>query len=197
MSIATYFMHLLFASIPSLIDYDLILFILPVLTLLILFFSFKIIFIRPPKFNSSFYSSSDYRKRFALDTRIGIKYTNENKNNKLYLRLSPRFRLNDHLSVIYVYVQENEKNQFGYISNEKESIFFSRRNQLTFTNKLLIDYAINTKIFTNIIIRHYWSRFENKDFYILNTDGTLSQSNSSNFDSNINFNSDHNNYNNQ
>ena len=50
MSIATYFMHLLFASIPSLIGYDLILFILPVLTLLILFFSFKIIFIRPPKF---------------------------------------------------------------------------------------------------------------------------------------------------
>ena len=84
---------------------------------------------------------------------------------------------------------EGEKNQFGYINDEKESIFFSRRNQLTFTNKLLIDYAINTKIFTNIIIRHYWSRFENKDFYILNTDGTLSQSNSSNFDSDINFNS--------
>ena len=50
MSIATYFMHLLFAGIPSLIGSDLILFILPVLTLLILFFSFKIIFIRPPKF---------------------------------------------------------------------------------------------------------------------------------------------------
>ena len=64
--------------------------------------------------------------------------------------------------------------------------YFLRRNQITFTNKLLIDYAINKKIFTNIIIRHYWSRFENKDFYTLNTDGTLNQENSSHFDSDIN-----------
>ena len=147
------------------------------------------VFIRPPKINSSLYTSSDYRKRFALDTRIGLKYTEQNKNNKLYLRVSPRFRLNDNLSFIYIYVQENEKNQFGYISEENESTFFSKRDQLTFTNKLIIDYAINKKIFTNIILRHYWSRFENKDFYILNQDGSLAQTNSIIADSDINFNS--------
>ena len=147
------------------------------------------VFIRPPKLNSSLYTSSDYRKRFALDTRIGIKYTEKNQNNKLYLRLSPRFRLNDHLSFIYIYVQENEQNQFGYISEENETTFFSKRNQSTFTNKLIIDYAINKKIFTNIILRHYWSRFENKDFYTLNQDGTLSPTNSIITDSDINFNS--------
>ncbi len=147
------------------------------------------VFIRPPKLNSSFYSSSDYRKRFALDTRVGIKYTEENNNNKLYLRISPRFRFNDHLSVIYIYVQENEKNQFGYIDEGDENIFFSKRDQLTFTNKLMIDYAINKKIFANIILRHYWSRFENKKFYILEEDGTLSQTNTNIIDSDINFNS--------
>lgn len=147
------------------------------------------VFIRPPKINSSLYTSSDYRKRFALDTRIGLKYTEQNKNNKLYLRISPRFRLNDHLSFIYIYVQENEQNQFGYISEGNESTFFSKRDQLTFTNKLIIDYAINKKIFTNIILRHYWSRFENKDFYILNQDGSLAQTNSIIADSDINFNS--------
>jgi len=147
------------------------------------------VFIRPPKINSSLYTSSDYRKRFALDTRIGLKYTEQNKNNKLYLRVSPRFRLNDNLSFIYIYVQENEQNQFGYISEENESTFFSKRDQLTFTNKLIIDYAINKKIFTNIILRHYWSRFENKDFYILNQDGSLAQTNSIIADSDINFNS--------
>ncbi len=147
------------------------------------------VFIRPPKINSSLYTSSDYRKRFALDTRIGLKYTEQNKNNKLYLRVSPRFRLNDHLSFIYIYVQENEQNQFGYISEENENTFFSKRNQLTFTNKLIIDYAINKKIFANIILRHYWSRFENKDFYLLNQDGSLTQTNSIITDSDINFNS--------
>ena len=147
------------------------------------------VFIRPPKINSSLYTSSDYRKRFALDTRIGIKYTEENKNNKLYLRISPRFRLNDHLSFIYIYVQENEKNQFGYISEENQNTFFSKRDQLTFTNKLIIDYAINKKIFTNIILRHYWARVENKDFYTLNQDGTLASTNKIIADSDINFNS--------
>ena len=147
------------------------------------------IFIRPPKFNSSIYTSSDYRKRFALDTRVGIKYTKQNNNNKLYLRISPRFRLNDHLSFIYIYVQENEKNQYGYIDEEDDLIFFSKRNQLTFTNKLLIDYAINKKMFTNVILRHYWSRFENDNFYTLNNDGTLSNTNEIITDSNINFNS--------
>ena len=48
MSFATYFMHLLFGIIPSLINSDLILYILPALTALILFFSFKIMFFKSP-----------------------------------------------------------------------------------------------------------------------------------------------------
>ena len=147
------------------------------------------VFIRPPKLNASIYTSSDYRKKFALDTRIGIKYTEQNENNKLYLRLSPRLRMNDHLSFIYIYVRENEQNQFGYISTENNEIIFSKRNQLTFTNKLIIDYTLNKKIFTNITLRHYWSRFKNKDFYTLNHDGTLNKTNLTIDDSDINFNS--------
>ena len=147
------------------------------------------LFIKPPRLNTSIYTSSDYRKKFALDTRIGLKYTEQNENNKLYLRLSPRVRINDHLSFIYIYVRENEKNQFGYISEENDEIIFSKRNQLTFTNKLIIDYTINKKMFINVILRHYWSRFENTDFYVLNTNGTLSNTNSNITDSDINFNS--------
>jgi len=147
------------------------------------------VFLRPARLNSSIYTSSDYRKKFALDTRIGLKYTEQNKNNKLYLRLSPRVRINNQLSFIYIYVRENEKNQFGYIGEENNEILFSKRNQLTFTNKLIADYAINEKMFINIILRHYWSKFENKDFYILNNNGTLSETNSIIDNSNINFNS--------
>ena len=147
------------------------------------------VFLRPARLNSSIYTSSDYRKKFALDTRLGVKFTKENKNNKLYLRISPRVRLNDHFSFIYVYVREDEKNQFGYISNENNEIIFSKRNQLTYTNKLIFDYTLNTKMYINVILRHYWSRFENKDFYTLNNDGNLNETNSIIEDSDINFNS--------
>ena len=49
MSLATYYMHLIFGKIPSLIGSDLILYILPALTVSILFFSLKIMFFKTPK----------------------------------------------------------------------------------------------------------------------------------------------------
>ena len=49
MSFATYYMHLIFARIPSLISSELILYILPALTISILFFSLKIMFFKTPK----------------------------------------------------------------------------------------------------------------------------------------------------
>ena len=49
MSFSTYYMHLIFGRIPSLMSSDFILYILPALTIAILFFSFKIMFFRAPK----------------------------------------------------------------------------------------------------------------------------------------------------
>ena len=49
MSFETYYMHLIFGRIPSLISSDLILYILPALTISILFFSLKIMFFKTPK----------------------------------------------------------------------------------------------------------------------------------------------------
>ena len=49
MSFTTYYMHLIFGGIPSLLSSDLILYILPALTIAILFFSLKIMFFKTPK----------------------------------------------------------------------------------------------------------------------------------------------------
>ena len=49
MSIATYYMHLLFANISLLAASDIILYVIPILVCLILFFSLKIMFIKTPK----------------------------------------------------------------------------------------------------------------------------------------------------
>ena len=49
MSFATYYMHLIFGSIPSLMSSDLIIYILPALAVSILFFSLKIMFFKTPK----------------------------------------------------------------------------------------------------------------------------------------------------
>ena len=49
MSLATYYMHLIFARIPSLMSSDLILYIVPALSLSILFTSLKIMFFKSPE----------------------------------------------------------------------------------------------------------------------------------------------------
>ena len=49
MSFATYYMHLIFGKVPSLMSSDLILYILPALTISILFFSLKVMFFKTPK----------------------------------------------------------------------------------------------------------------------------------------------------
>ena len=49
MSITTFFMHLIFAQLPSLISSESILFFLPILSALILIFSLKIMFFKGPK----------------------------------------------------------------------------------------------------------------------------------------------------
>ena len=49
MSFATYYMHLIFGRIPSLVSSELILYILPALSIGILFFSIKIMFFKTPK----------------------------------------------------------------------------------------------------------------------------------------------------
>ena len=49
MSFATYYMHLIFGRLPNLMGSDLILYILPALTISILFFSLKVMFFNTPK----------------------------------------------------------------------------------------------------------------------------------------------------
>ena len=48
MSFATYYMHLVFSSMPSFLSSDLILYIVPALTVSILFLSLKIMFYKAP-----------------------------------------------------------------------------------------------------------------------------------------------------
>ena len=48
MSFTTYYMHLVFGGTPSVISSDLILYVLPAITISILFYSLKIMFFKAP-----------------------------------------------------------------------------------------------------------------------------------------------------
>ena len=156
------------------------------------------LFIRPPSFKISYYTSSNFNKPVSLNTSISYKQRlNENykiwenyNNNLLYTRINPRFRINDHAFIQYILAIEAEKNEFGWIDELENNIpLFSRRDRKMFTNKFILEYTFNPKIYLKMITRHYWSTIDNKEFYNISTNGQLSHFEDQNLsDLNINFN---------
>jgi len=158
-------------------------------------------FIRPPAAKMVFGTSSDYRKPFALNMMGSVKYrfTNgyaiweEYSNPSTYIRFNPRIRINNHTFLEYVLAIEQEKNQFGWIPEDDIlGTVFSRRNQNTLTNKLILNHTFTKKAYLKFILRHYWSTINNKSFYSIDEDGYLlanSDYTDQHDEHNINFNS--------
>ena len=155
------------------------------------------VFVRPPSAKISYFTSSNFNKPISLNTSISYKYRisegyniwDRYNNDLLYIRINPRFRINDHAFLQYILAIEYEKNEFGWIDQLEDEPLFSRRHRKMFTNKLILDYTFSPKIYMKLITRHYWSTINNKSFYEINTKGELSTLKASNLsDLNINFN---------
>ncbi|MDC0189327.1 carbohydrate binding family 9 domain-containing protein [Flavobacteriales bacterium] len=155
------------------------------------------VFVRPPSAKISYFTSSNFNKPISLNTSISYKYRisegyniwDRYNNDLLYMRINPRFRINDHAFLQYILAIEYEKNEFGWIDQLEDEPLFSRRHRKMFTNKLILDYTFSPKIYMKLITRHYWSTISNKSFYKINTKGELSTLNTLNLsDLNINFN---------
>ena len=155
------------------------------------------VFVRPPSAKISYFTSSNFNKPISLNTSISYKYRisegyniwDRYNNDLIYIRINPRFRINDHAFLQYILAIEYEKNEFGWIDQLEDEPLFSRRHRKMFTNKLILDYTFSPKIYMKLITRHYWSTINNKSFYEINTKGELSTLKASNLsDLNINFN---------
>ena len=155
------------------------------------------IFTRPPAAKISYFTSSNFNKPISLNTSISFKnrFTNgykiweEYRNPLLYTRFNPRFRINNHTFLEYILAVETEKNEFGWIAEQNNEPLFSRRNRKMFTNKIMLEYTFNPKVYIKLIARHYWSTIQNESFYTLNEQGDLNENfaeQSSNLDINFN-----------
>jgi len=132
--------------------------------------------------------STDYRKKFAIDIQsvAAIKYVSTNRY--LELNISPRYRFNDKLQVIYSLNYTREFNKKGWVENlDNSSIIFGNRDVKTVINSISGKLSFSTKSSLALTFRHYWSPIHYNKFYKLNQYGTL---NSSNYNQNndINYN---------
>jgi hypothetical protein len=91
------------------------------------------------------------------------------------LFISPRYRFNDHFSLIYSFSYNVQKNNIGYVDQDTSlnEIYIGRRDRTTYSNSLTSKYTINDVMNINLSIRHYLSYAEYNRYYKLLDDGSL------------------------
>ena len=130
--------------------------------------------IYPESISTFFYFSSNYLRKFALDFNPSITFLNEKDRINYGIFISPRYRFNDHLAIIYGFRFNRQNRNIGWVDfDANNNTIFARRDRITYTNTLEGKYSINNNMNFNLTIRHYWSYAINHDYLTLQNDGSL------------------------
>ena len=118
---------------------------------------------------------SDLRKKFNYT--IGGFYASQigNSMSVLELQINPSLRISDKWTLGYAYNYTQRNNEKGYVNTvENENIFGNRLVQ-TFENSMQSTYYLNTDMFVDFSLRHFWTpvAYDNT-FYTLVSSGKLS-----------------------
>ncbi|MCX7862963.1 MAG: carbohydrate binding family 9 domain-containing protein [Bacteroidales bacterium] len=132
-------------------------------------------FISGKKQKANFGISTDYRKKMAIDLSSSVQFNKTYNNFEYYLEISPLARLSDHFSFRYKTEYEYAPQQIGFaaIDYQQQKPLFGKRNVATLTNSFTGNYYFKNDLFLSIRFRHYISQGKYNDLYILNHDGTL------------------------
>ncbi len=131
--------------------------------------------------------SSDYSKRFALDVNVGRWQAGLYNLSSYWYRVGPRFRVNDKIMLVYNFNSSINAKDIGYVDTENADIYFGDRRIETYTNTLSGGYIFNKSSSISLRFRHYWSKAKYENFYLLEEDGYLTDSDYVG-DANTNFN---------
>jgi hypothetical protein len=143
----------------------------------------------PENIYTSFYLSTNYNRKFALDFTPYTKIFNEEKRLLYGITISPRYRFSDRFLVTYSLDMFRQNSDKGFADFDKnDNVVLSNRDRRTINNQLNSKYAISPKMTVTLSARYYWSISENRNYLSLKDDGTLIVDNTYSGNSNINYN---------
>mgnify|MGYP003715756315 CR=1 FL=1 len=134
--------------------------------------------------------STDYRKKLAIDIGGGVRLNPLYEGYEYNWRISPRYRVNDNISLKYVLSIRNSYNDIGFVTNDTTNFdplglfidppiinyIFSKRNTYMITNVLSANYIVNNKMDLSVKLRYHMDQVKNLEFKSLGDDGYLSNS---------------------
>jgi hypothetical protein len=135
----------------------------------------------PENFTIGGFISSDYRKPFAYDVRMNYQLFNEAGRKTWATTFSPRWRINDQISIIFTNTIENYHKDQGYVGILEDlpsgNIYslIGTRNRTVVENTISAKYSINSKINFNMRVRHYWHNVNYVSAGFITTGGYLEE----------------------
>lgn len=134
-------------------------------------------FIYAPNFRVSTWISTDFRKKFAFDLRLGIRNFINDEQYNYKIGFTPRYRVTNNFILIWEAELYTSKNNKGYIDDNGVDIYFGQRAITNLENSLQASYNFDPYKAIDLRFRNYWGTADYSDqlFFLLNQNGTLSQ----------------------
>jgi len=137
------------------------------------------VFGRELRFNESWFASyfisTDYSKRLALDVRAWIKDFLNTSQYGTNLFVSPRFRVSDRLDLIVETSVQNLQDDYGWVSVQDDvydgNIMIGIRDRLIVENNIRSQLVFTNRMGIDLRLRHYWQQVDYTGFRELLDDG--------------------------
>jgi hypothetical protein len=135
------------------------------------------VFMRPPSYDANFSFSTDHRNNFFVSMGTGFWESKEREQLDYWLRISPRMRFNDVLSIDYSVDMSKQFSSYGFVDRKAGEhgldVIFGERDIDILTNLVGVNLNISSKMAFNFRMRHYWSKVEYMKLFELMEDGDM------------------------
>ncbi len=130
-----------------------------------------------PSLGGRMFISSDYRKKFAYDVSVGTRQWFDDPQKIYRIEVSPRYRFSDKLLLIWRSEYFYRPDNFGYVDDNGTDVFLGKRDVVSLENSLNASYNFDPYKSISLRFRNFWSTADYTDnvFYLLNEDGSKSQ----------------------
>lgn len=116
---------------------------------------------------------SDSRKKLQYNFSFDYYAYNETGRNLIYTVFGLRYRFSDKFNAHWTINPSFSNNETGFAGKNENHIFIGKRQRNTYENALTSNYTFNEKMTLALTFRHYFSDVTYKQFYTLQPDGSL------------------------
>lgn len=127
----------------------------------------------PENYGIAVYVNPNRTKAYNFGGNVRYREQELFKGKEYNFYFFQNLRLNDKVAFGLDLAFNPNFNYVNWVASQGAQAVFSRYDRRTVENSFDAKYSFSNKMGLSVVVRHYWSDRRNKEFYLLNTDGTL------------------------